>query len=137
MGDGRRQFARAEQTDIDRQFHHRAYGLRSQPGWQVGEWSRHNFRPIVGAEHGLADHVVLVGSGRESFAVRYEADLVGSGRLEPTLKWSIGTMLWCNPHRRHTSIGSVSPIDYENADRADQAQTAALSAHPTRPETKG
>ena len=32
---------------------------------------------------------------------------------------------WYNPHRRHTSIGSLSPIDYETAHRADGSRTAA------------
>jgi putative transposase len=30
---------------------------------------------------------------------------------------------WYNPHRRHTSIGSLSPVDYEA--RATQAAAAA------------
>ena len=32
---------------------------------------------------------------------------------------------WYNPQRRHTSIGSISPIHYETLNRATQAQTAA------------
>ena len=32
---------------------------------------------------------------------------------------------WYNPHRCHTSIGSISPIDYEIINQADQAHTAA------------
>ena len=32
---------------------------------------------------------------------------------------------WYNPRRRHTSIGRVSPVDFEATQRAEQPQIAA------------
>ncbi len=32
---------------------------------------------------------------------------------------------WYNPHRRHTSIGSLSPIDYETARTVERLEEAA------------
>jgi putative transposase len=32
---------------------------------------------------------------------------------------------WYNPKRRHSSIGSVSPVDYESASNVDDVESAA------------
>jgi transposase InsO family protein len=32
---------------------------------------------------------------------------------------------WYNPRRRHSSIGSVSPVDYESANNVDDVESAA------------
>ena len=72
----------------------------------------------------------------ESFFATLECELLDRSRFEtqPEAKMAIFDFIegWYNPHRRHSSIGYLSPVNYErrNMSHTEPATTAMHGLNP-------
>ncbi len=75
----------------------------------------------------------------ESFFSTLQRELLDEHRWQTRHQLALAVFewieAWYNPRRRHSSIGNLSPIDFET--RFTPAAAAACSPHPTRPVNRG
>lgn len=96
-----------------------AFGLRCREA---------NIRPSMGSVGDAYDNAMA-----ESFFATLECELLDRRRFATQTEARFGVLdwieAWYNPHRRHSALGYLSPIEFERAHR-DTGKGGGSAPHP-------